>query len=86
MENRETQKKRQQKIAMGLAKHILVYGVMLWGVPTALFYAAITPVFTGKSFIESLSFSIWAFPLGGVFYGLYSWIKTKRMLDDETSK
>lgn len=81
MESKETLDKLQRKIEMGLPKHILVYGVILWGIPTALFYAAITPFFTGQSFMASLSFSIWAFPVGGIFYGLFSWLKTKRQIE-----
>ncbi|WP_325892751.1 hypothetical protein [Grimontia sp. NTOU-MAR1] len=85
MTNPEDLKKLEQKIAMGMSKHILVYGVLLWGIPTAIFYAAITPLFTGKGFIEALSFSLWAFPLGGIFYGLYSWLKTKNLLEKAKS-
>ncbi|WP_157515477.1 hypothetical protein [Grimontia marina] len=48
MTSPEDLKKLEQKIAVGMPKHILIYGVLLWGIPTAIFYAAITPLFTGK--------------------------------------
>ncbi|MDD1791642.1 hypothetical protein LRP50_00680 [Enterovibrio sp. ZSDZ42] len=63
---------------MGLPKHVFVFGLLLWGLPTAFIYALINSLLTEQSFLAALSTSIVIWPLGGIFYGLYSWIKTKR--------
>ncbi|WP_035025625.1 hypothetical protein [Enterovibrio calviensis] len=82
MANHQDREKLERKIAMGLPKHVVVFGLLLWGLPTAFIYALINSLLTEQSFIAALSTSIIIWPLGGIFYGLYSWIKSKRQLAD----
>lgn len=53
---------------------ILIHGVLLWGVSTALLFSLIFSLVMVCDFMSIFVFSIILFPLGGVIWGYFMWI------------
>ena len=65
----------EEQMAMPKWKHILISGVLAWGVPVAILVSLVTPLVDGISFGRMLRRDLWinliGFPIGGIFVGLY---------------
>jgi hypothetical protein len=64
----------------GFLRFVLVNGVLYWGVLTGLFFAiAMSAIDSQRDpFLRTLCLSLVAFPIGGVFWGLFVWFWTER--------
>jgi hypothetical protein len=60
--------------------YILTYGVLLWGVSTAILFSLLTTFVMGEqaSFLITLPLSIVLFPLGGIAWGYFMWIFSEK--------
>jgi hypothetical protein len=66
--------------AKGKWNFILIYGVLLWGVSTAVLFSFILPLATGDkgSFLHVFALSIVLFPVGGIAWGYFMWIFSEK--------
>lgn len=83
------QKERWGKIRVkGKSRFIWVYGVLGWGVSTAILFSVLTEMTKGwfsvenhHSFLIRLPISLVLFSVGGYFWGLWTWrISEKKYL------
>lgn len=66
--------KRWEQIRKGGAmRFVLVWGVLYWGVVSALLASVMGALLGWASFLESLRWNIVAFPLGGALWGVTMW-------------
>jgi hypothetical protein len=60
--------------ALGRRKFIGIYGMLGWGVPTALLFAlAICSAEGFRQFVPTLEVSMFIFPVAGIFWGAAMW-------------
>lgn len=65
--------KLKRLIDKGKWHYICVYGVLGWGVSTAILFSLLQ-VFSGEAaFVDAILLSLIMFPIGGFFWGLYIW-------------
>ncbi len=57
----------------GLLRFVLVQGMLLWGVGTAILFSLFESLVCGYKMSDCLSVSIVIFPLGGVAWGVAMW-------------
>jgi hypothetical protein len=77
MSDREAMRWERQR-AGGLLRFMLIHGVVMWGLPTALLAAVVTEVASPlidarRTFVEQLGFNLVAMPFGGILYGWVLW-------------
>ena len=62
--------------AKGKWNFILKYGVLLWGVGTAVLFSLFFPMVMGgkKPSLPVFALSIVLFPIGGIAWGYFMWI------------
>ncbi len=65
-------------ITKGKWHYILVHGVLLWGVSTAILFSIIWHFIGLSGFNTIILPSLLLFPLGGVLWGLIMWFIIKR--------
>lgn len=65
--------KLKQLMDKGKWPYILVYGVLGWGVSTAILFSLLQAFLGEVAFLDVLSLSLILFPIGGLFWGLYMW-------------
>ena len=54
--------------------YIIKYGVLVWGIGTAIAYSIIMhQINKGTSFLVTLGLSLVLFPLGGIAWGYFMW-------------
>jgi hypothetical protein len=67
-------KKINKIIAMGRTKFILLYGMLFWGVSTAVIVSLIE-YFTGQAFsLLKLAIKLITFPIVGIGWGYAMWV------------
>lgn len=72
--NHIQQKNWEAKQAKGMWRFILLFGVLQWGVTTALIFSLIMSVTKqDRSFLDILQSAIITFPLSGIFFGGVMW-------------
>ena len=60
--------------ALGRRKFIGIYGMLGWGVPTALLFALSMASAEGfRQFVPTLEVSMFIFPVAGIFWGAAMW-------------
>lgn len=73
----------------GKLRYIFVNGLLGWGVPTAILFTIMTSLFETKSLsfnqeiVKTFIISIIIFPIGGVFWGLWTWSWIVKKLSNE---
>ncbi len=65
--------KLKRLIDKGEWHYIFVYGVLGWGVSTAVLFSLLQGFFGYVGFFGVLPLSLILFPIGGLFWGLYMW-------------
>lgn len=66
--------KRWERIRKGGAvRFVLMWGVLYWGLLTAVLASAITALFGSAGFLESLRWGIVGFPIAGALWGAFMW-------------
>lgn len=72
--------------AKGKWNYIFVYGVLLWGVSTAMAFSVIFALTMGAkvSFLRVLALSLALFPLGGVVWGYFNWTLSQKAYEKAT--
>ena len=67
-------KEYEEQMAMPKWKHILIYGVLAWGVTVGILVSLFSLLVDGISFGKILRRDLWinliGFPVGGVFVGI----------------
>jgi hypothetical protein len=59
---------------LGPRRYALFYGVLLWGVPTAILWAAAMSAIQGWNRLPGLLLiALIGFPIGGIFFGKLMW-------------
>jgi len=86
--NNSKKEKLNKLVAKGIWHYVLVYGVLLWGVTTAILFSIFWHFFGLSSFGSVILPSLIQFPLGGVIFGLLMWYimkwQYKKSLNDES--
>lgn len=68
----------------GRKSYVLIYGILLWGIPVALLgelfiritkYGFTLDIFNKDHFFQSMIFRTITFIIAGIFFGLYMWVK-----------
>jgi hypothetical protein len=68
---------------LGRTQFVLRYGVLGWGVPTAILFSLIQSYrFGSDGFLFQLVPALILFPIGGIFFGRFVW----RMLENKHAK
>lgn len=62
----------------GPVRFILIYGVLGWGLTTALLFSVISSFIGPRTFSEILGLAMIIFPLGGVAWGWMMWWLSER--------
>lgn len=64
----------EKQLAMPAGKFVLIYGVLGWGITTALLYTIVMSFIRGRTLTEVLEKDIWVnlltFMLAGIFFGV----------------
>lgn len=83
---KEAQKNKWQKTrAKGKRNYIIFNGVIGWGIPTGVLFTLFTSLVNDKSitfdqdFFRTMITSIVLFPIGGIFFGLWTWNWMERL-------
>ena len=59
---------------LGRTRFVLLYGVLGWGVPTAILFALVQGYLDGwDGLLLKLMMALVLFPLGGIAWGLFMW-------------
>lgn len=66
----------QKVIAKGKWHFIILYGVLGWGISTALFFSLIQTYIYSSSFTEQISTALVIYPLSGLGFGFVLWMMT----------
>ncbi|MFS1422734.1 hypothetical protein [Shewanella sp. 10N.286.48.B5] len=56
-----------------ILKHILIKGILLWGISTAILFQLIMHLTGEEHFFDGIVLSLITFPIGGIFYGYLTW-------------
>jgi len=87
---RRSQKLKWELIrTRGKLRYIFVNGLLGWGVPTAILFTIMTSLFETKSLsfdqeiVKTFIISIIIFPIGGVFWGVWTWSWIVKKLSNE---
>ena len=71
---KEQVKKWEKTLRMGRGKYSLIYGMLLWGIPTAILWALAMSAVQGWDRLSMLlMLALVAFPIGGIFFGRLMW-------------
>jgi hypothetical protein len=71
---KEQAKKWEKTRRMGRGKYTLIYGMLLWGIPTAILWALAMSAVQGWDRLPLLLvLALVAFPIGGIFFGRLMW-------------
>lgn len=60
------------------SQYVLRYGVLGWGVPTAVLFSLIRFYLDGGSFLAHLVPALILFPIGGIFFGRFMYRSLER--------
>jgi len=64
----------QKTVKLGKTKYIIIYGIILWGIPVGLMYGFIFPIFEHRNIeLTNIIVGLTVFPLYGIVYGLVTW-------------
>ena len=69
----------------GLLRFVLLWGVLFWGLGTAILYSLFMSLVAHVDFLGILPISLIAFPIGGIFFGLTVWWLSERKYKQITS-
>ncbi len=70
----EKRRERMKRIvAKGRGHYVVVWGMIGWGVPTALLFTWGMSAWQGMSFLGLLPLSLTLFPIGGYLWGAIMW-------------
>jgi hypothetical protein len=76
------EEKAAKLVKLGRSKFVLLYGVLLWGIPTGILFALVRGYSDGwGTFLPQLILSLILFPLGGILYGRLMWKLLVRKVD-----
>ncbi len=64
----------QKLIAKGKWHFVIVYGVLGWGISTALLVTLIQTSISSSSFIEQISTALVIYPVSGLAFGFVLWM------------
>lgn len=84
--------KWKKQRAKGIIKFDLIHGVAVWGVTTAILFSLVMPLIEKQelsyfaSFIEQLKTAIIVFPLGGIVFGLWTWVWNEKIYQKQIEK
>jgi|1186.fasta_scaffold139987_2 hypothetical protein len=68
------EEKASKLVKLGRSKFVLLFGVLLWGLPTAILFALTRGYLDGwDSFLPQLIIALILFPLGGILWGRIMW-------------
>ncbi len=76
--NEVQRSKWEQTRKIGRRSFILRYGVLGWGVPTAILFSVFMSLKNGASFLSVLPLAIVLFPVGGIAFGGIMWALSER--------
>ncbi|REK77043.1 hypothetical protein [Paenibacillus paeoniae] len=71
--------------AKGKKNFIIFTGILGWGVPTGILFSTTSTFFNNQElimnqeFYQTLLTSLVLFPLGGIFFGLWTWHWTEKL-------
>lgn len=65
--------KLKRLMAKGKWHYIFVYGVLGWGVSTAILFSLLQAFSGEASFFDAIPLSLIMFPVGGFFWGVFMW-------------
>lgn len=79
---KQSEKAKWEEIrGKGALRFILVYGVLAWGVGTAVLFTGLMWLLGGEDLARIARFSAIAFPIGGVAWGgIIWWLAERRYL------
>jgi hypothetical protein len=67
-------KKWEKTRKLGIVKFILIYGVLLWGVPVGIIWTIIMEIiFLGNAWFSTLIIALIVFPISGIAFGSIMW-------------
>jgi hypothetical protein len=76
------EEKAGKLVKLGRSKFVLIYGVLLWGIPTAILFALARAYSDGWDTLPlQLAIALILFPLGGILYGRILWKILVRRVD-----
>jgi hypothetical protein len=64
-------------IALGRKRHVIIYGVLGWGLLTAVLNTAFL-LMIEKVYVHEVIISFVVFPVTGIFLGLWSWTRLEK--------
>ena len=64
---------------LGRRRFVLRYGVLGWGVPTAILFALIQAFIYGHEFLPQLLSALVLFPISGIFLGYFMWKRMEQL-------
>jgi hypothetical protein len=79
VENREQHGEKNNVGQMSRKRFIMVYGVLSWGLLTAIAWSLVTSKLNMAEFLGVLPIALVVFPIGGYFFGAFMWAFTQRM-------
>jgi len=65
----------QKLISKGKRYVVIVYGVLGWGIPTALLATLIQTYPSFSAFIDKISLALILYPISGLAFGLILWMR-----------
>ncbi|HLV49163.1 MAG TPA: hypothetical protein VKY35_08895 [Aliidiomarina sp.] len=72
------EEKLKKIIKKGKWSYVLKYGVIGWGLLTAIAFSGVLHFIGSTPFSETIVFSLIVFPIGGIFWGLFMWFYLSR--------
>lgn len=71
--NQQKSEKLKALVAKGKWSYVVKFGVLGWGVSTAILWSVFMHFIDRIPFTESIFLALVLFPIGGLFFGLFMW-------------
>ena len=71
--NQETRNESSSVAQMGRTRFVLIYGVLFWGLVTAVVWSLLMSKLDPAQFMNWLLIAIVVFPIGGYVFGRFLW-------------
>lgn len=62
----------------GRLRFVVLNGVLGWGLTTGVLYSVVMALLMGRSLLTLLTYSLVLFPIGGIFFGLWTWHSSEK--------